>query len=91
MKIMRGSSKYGDVILNIDGKKVIKGSSKYGDVILNFDGNKFMKGSSKYGNVIANVEGGRMSGGAAAVFLLLMWKMLFSLDFDDIEWYKMYI
>ena len=38
MKIKRGSNRYGDTILNVDGKYVIKGSNRYGDIIATVEG-----------------------------------------------------
>jgi hypothetical protein len=42
--VRKGSSSYGDVLYNWDGKNLRQGSSSYGDVIANWDGKNIRKG-----------------------------------------------
>ena len=55
--IREGSSRYGNVLYNWDGKNLREGSSRYGNVLLNYDGKNIREGSSRYGNVLCNFDG----------------------------------
>ena len=55
--IREGSSRYGSVLYNWDGKNLREGSSRYGSVVCNFDGKNLREGSSRYGSVFLNVDG----------------------------------
>lgn len=55
--IIKGSSKYGDVLYNFDGKNFRKGDSQYSKVLYNWDGQYIRQGQSQYGDVLYNFDG----------------------------------
>ena len=55
--IREGSSRYGNVLLNYDGKNIREGSGRYGNVLCNFDGKYLREGSGRYGTALLNVDG----------------------------------
>ena len=56
-KIRQGSTSYGEVLYNWDGKNLRQGSTSYGTVIVNWDGKNIRQGSTSYGTVLCNIEG----------------------------------
>ena len=55
--LRKGSSSYGDVLYNWDGKFLRQGSSSYGNVLINWDGKNVRVGSSSYGDILYNTDG----------------------------------
>ena len=55
--ISKGTSPYGNVLYNWDGKNLRQGSSAYGPVIANWDGENIRQGSSPYDKLIYNWDG----------------------------------
>ncbi len=63
--IRKGSSAYGNVLYNWDGKNLRQGSSVYGPVIANWDGENIRQGSSPYDKVIYNWDGKNLRQGTS--------------------------
>ena len=63
--IRKGSSAYGNVLYNWDGKNLRQGSSAYGPVIANWDGTNIRQGSSPYDKVIYNWDGKNLRQGTS--------------------------
>jgi len=55
--IRQGSTSYGTILLNYDGKNIRKGSTSYGTILYNFDGKNLRQGSTSYGTILFNVDG----------------------------------
>ena len=57
-KIREGSSNFGTILYNFDGKNLRQGSSSFGTVLYNFDGKNIRQGSSSFGTILFNIDGG---------------------------------
>lgn len=64
--VRKGSSAYGDMLYNWDGKYLRQGSGAYGDVIANWDGKYIRQGSSAYADVLYNWDGKYLRRGSSA-------------------------
>ena len=63
--IREGSSRYGSVLYNWDGKNLREGSSRYGSVLVNYDGKNIREGSSRYASVLCNFDGKNLREGSS--------------------------
>lgn len=59
----QGSSKYGKILYNWDGKFLRQGGSKYSTVLFNWDGTNIRSGESRYGKILFNRDGDKIISG----------------------------
>ena len=62
--VRRGNSTFGDVILNVEGKRIRAGSSSFGTVLMTIEGNQLRDGDSMFGTVLATLDGNQVREGS---------------------------